>query len=186
MTRKPMKNLVAASLAAASLLLGACSADKQSDSPTQPTIPGVDFPVAAAFACFAFVDQPGLISFEDRSTGAPTSFAWDFGDGRTSTAQHPKHQYAVSGGYIVTFTARDARTSSTVSALAVTDVGCFDVPVCGNGVVEFGEECDGGAGCNPDCTLAVCGNGVVDAGEACDDGNLVSGDGCQSNCTITP
>jgi len=30
-----------------------------------------------------------------------------------------------------------------------------------------------------------CGDGVVDAGEACDDGNLVDGDGCDSNCTLT-
>ena len=31
----------------------------------------------------------------------------------------------------------------------------------------------------------VCGNGVVEAGETCDDGNLVDGDGCDSNCTVT-
>ncbi len=32
---------------------------------------------------------------------------------------------------------------------------------------------------------ACCGNDVVDGGEACDDGNLVDGDGCDSNCTPT-
>ena len=30
-----------------------------------------------------------------------------------------------------------------------------------------------------------CGNGVIDVGESCDDGNLVDGDGCDSNCTLT-
>ncbi len=31
----------------------------------------------------------------------------------------------------------------------------------------------------------VCGNGTVEAGETCDDGDLVDGDGCDSNCTPT-
>jgi len=33
-------------------------------------------------------------------------------------------------------------------------------------------------------TAAVCGNGVLEAGEECDDGNLISGDGCSSTCKI--
>jgi len=40
---------------------------------------------------------------------------------------------------------------------------------------------------NGDCTPA-CGDGEVDTGlwtEECDDGNLTSGDGCDSNCTVT-
>ena len=31
---------------------------------------------------------------------------------------------------------------------------------------------------------AVCGNGIVDAGEQCDDGNLAAHDGCSATCTI--
>ncbi len=31
-----------------------------------------------------------------------------------------------------------------------------------------------------------CGNGVFEAGEQCDDGNLVSGDGCDTQCRIEP
>lgn len=30
-----------------------------------------------------------------------------------------------------------------------------------------------------------CGNGIIERGEECDDGNLVSGDGCDANCTVT-
>src|SRR5262245_27703666 len=33
--------------------------------------------------------------------------------------------------------------------------------------------------------VPVCGNAVIEAPELCDDGNLVSGDGCDINCTPT-
>lgn len=38
----------------------------------------------------------------------------------------------------------------------------------------------------PNCepTGAVCGNGVVEQGEQCDDRNATSGDGCSANCTV--
>jgi cysteine-rich repeat protein len=32
----------------------------------------------------------------------------------------------------------------------------------------------------------ICGNGVVDPGEQCDDGNLINGDGCSSTCKWEP
>lgn len=60
-------------------------------------------------------------------------------------------------------------------------------PVCGNGIVEEGEACDGGEGCAEDCTLlpvdpgAVCGNGVLEPGEACD-----GSEGCAPDCTLLP
>lgn len=39
-----------------------------------------------------------------------------------------------------------------------------------------------------DATLipAVCGNHVIDGGEQCDDGNTASGDGCAANCSLEP
>lgn len=64
------------------------------------------------------------------------------------------------------------------------------LPTCGNGQIETGEQCDDGNtadadGCSATCQLEICGNKIVDAGEACDDGNFVSGDGCDANCTFT-
>jgi len=44
----------------------------------------------------------------------------------------------------------------------------------------------GGTCVNDTCTAlapAVCGNGMVEAGEQCDDGNTINGDGCSSTCT---
>ena len=67
-------------------------------------------------------------------------------------------------------------------------------PVCGNGIVEAGEQCDDGNtndhdACGNDCTLCPstppgCGNGVVEPGEECDDGNTNDSDGCSNTCHI--
>jgi cysteine-rich repeat protein len=57
--------------------------------------------------------------------------------------------------------------------------------LCGNGVVEGAEQCDGGPGCTATCDLvAVCGDGVVEGAEQCDDGNTANGDGCSSTCHL--
>ena len=42
------------------------------------------------------------VSFRDRSYGEITSWKWDFGDGQTSTKQHPTHRYKKPGEFIVT------------------------------------------------------------------------------------
>jgi cysteine-rich repeat protein len=59
--------------------------------------------------------------------------------------------------------------------------------LCGNGILEFGEQCDdgntiGGDGCNNICQIEACGNGILDVNEECDDGNNTSGDGCSNIC----
>lgn len=65
-------------------------------------------------------------------------------------------------------------------------------PTCGDGIQDSSEECDDGPGnglnvaCTPICERAVCGDYLVQEGiEACDDGNLVDGDGCDSDCTLS-
>ena len=40
---------------------------------------------------------PVEVSFTDTSTGEPTSWTWDFGDGTTSTERNPVHTYAAAG-----------------------------------------------------------------------------------------
>jgi PKD repeat protein len=45
--------------------------------------------------------QPTTVEFLDRSSGPPTSWNWDFGDGGTSTLQNPAHTYSGPGVYLV-------------------------------------------------------------------------------------
>jgi len=68
---------------------------------------------------------------------------------------------------------------------------CWSDGTCGNLYLDIGEVCDSGgasAFCDPDCTFPQCGDGLVNpaAGEQCDDGNMINGDGCESDCTVTP
>lgn len=75
---------------------------------------------------------------------------------------------------------------------AEIDEGCSvgPEPVCTNGIVEEGEECDDGNtfnydGCTNDCKIrAHCGNGIIEGLEQCDDGNNINGDGCSRRCRI--
>lgn len=45
------------------------------------------------------------VAFENRSSGKPSTFAWDFGDGGTSTEENPTHVYAAPGFYSVSLQA---------------------------------------------------------------------------------
>ncbi len=61
------------------------------------------------------------VVFDDTSTGRPTSWRWEFGDGNSSTLQNPSHTYAVPGTYTVTLTARNSLGEDTRSKIvAVT------------------------------------------------------------------
>ncbi len=62
--------------------------------------------------------------------------------------------------------------------------GVCTQPVCGNGTVEPGEDCEppGTATCSDKCKNVVCGDGVIAGNEQCDDGNTKNLDGCDSNC----
>jgi cysteine-rich repeat protein len=59
--------------------------------------------------------------------------------------------------------------------------------ICGDHIVDPGEQCDDGNhsdgdGCQHNCVFPGCGDGALDRGEMCDDGNLVDSDGCSSAC----
>jgi uncharacterized membrane protein len=41
------------------------------------------------------------VAFQDQSFGEVTSWHWDFGDGTSSSEQHPVHAYKEAGSYVV-------------------------------------------------------------------------------------
>ena len=65
-----------------------------------------------------------------------------------------------------------------------------EVPICGNGELEVGEDCDDGNkvgddACHIDCTHnPLCGDGILTPPEECDDGNSNDEDGCNQECLI--
>jgi uncharacterized repeat protein (TIGR01451 family) len=71
-----------------------------------------DVPVANFTADITNGNTSQAIQFTDNSTGNPASWAWDFGDGTTSTEQNPTHTYAKSGTYTVKLTVTNAAGSS--------------------------------------------------------------------------
>ncbi len=56
------------------------------------------------------------IQFTDYSWPTPDSWEWDFGDGATSTEQHPTHTYNTPGTYTVSLNASNTNGSNGFSA----------------------------------------------------------------------
>lgn len=80
-------------------------------------------PAEAPAASFTSSCSGPTCTFSDTSTGAPTSWAWSFGDGATSSAQSPSHEFAAAGTYDVQLTVANAEGTSTSSqSVTVTAV----------------------------------------------------------------
>jgi PKD repeat protein len=70
---------------------------------------------------------PLTVAFTDLSSGNPTSWSWSFGDGGTSAAQSPSHQYTAVNSYTVSLTATNAEGSDTETKpgyITVSDQSC--------------------------------------------------------------
>ena len=66
---------------------------------------------------------PLTVRFTDTSLPTPGSWYWEFGDGTTSTTQHPVHTYTVPGYYTVSLTAANDAGSTTISREDYIHVG---------------------------------------------------------------
>ena len=62
-------------------------------------------------------------------------------------------------------------------------IGEIEESFCGDDDCDEGEDY---LNCPEDCEegVSVCGNNILETGEECDDGNLIDGDSCDSNCKI--
>ncbi|MGA2140402.1 MAG: PKD domain-containing protein [Verrucomicrobiia bacterium] len=96
------------------------------------TIP-VPSPFIAPVATFTASPTNGVVplnvTFTDTSSGPPTSWAWTFGDGGTSTSQSPSYAYTTPGAYTAMLIASNAAGWSTntqaITALEPPPVASF-------------------------------------------------------------
>ena len=91
----------------------------------------VDVTVSATpGADFSSTSVSDVVTFLDASTGSVTTWAWDFGDGNSSTMQSPSHTYTASGVYTVCLTVTNADGCSDQYCDSVTVIidGIEDAP----------------------------------------------------------
>ncbi len=140
--------------------------------------------------CDGFVGQPGSCTTSLPGICSAGTLSCDLGE----TFCDQDNQAATEGPY-TSPNCNDGLDNDCDGSADAGDSDCDAPPaVCGNQIVESGEQCDdgnqvNGDGCENDCTLTpapepFCGDGNVDVGEQCDDGNNVSGDGCEADCTL--
>lgn len=112
------------------LLLSVCSAWAQA--------PLANFTATPVAGC-----SPLVVNFTDTSTGNPTSWQWNFGNGATSTLKNPSTTYFLPGTYTVTLTVTNPSGTHTLTrqqfvtvygkplvAFSGSDsIGCYPYPV---------------------------------------------------------
>jgi PKD repeat protein len=87
-------------------------------------------PPPAAFSGSPTLGQaPLAVSFADESPGAPFAWTWQFGDGATSTEQHPTHEYAEPGAYSVNLTMSNAQGVGSHTKQQYVRVAFLDAPL---------------------------------------------------------
>ncbi len=85
-------------------------------TPTGTVTPTPTVPLVANFtANVTEGEAPLAVRFTDTSTGEIETWAWDFGDGNSSTEQNPVHTYEIPGNYSVTLNASNAYGTSTLT-----------------------------------------------------------------------
>ena len=89
------------------------SDDAPPDASTTATV-HVDVAPTAAFVATQVAGTLN-VAFTNASTGAPTGFAWDFGDASQSTQASPTHAFPAAGTYTVRLTATNPVGTDTVA-----------------------------------------------------------------------
>jgi PKD repeat protein len=82
-------------------------------------------------------EAPLTVQFTDGSAGEPTTWLWSFGDGTTSTEQHPEHSYSAPGGFDVTLTVTNDQGSDS---LTESDLITVTAPGTGIALIDDGFE----------------------------------------------
>jgi len=152
------------------------------------TVPGTAYIIK-----FAFSPRPGTNASNNK-----LEFKWD-GNVKATISSAGSNNTNWTG-YSFTFNASTASTRIQFTDIGIPDslgpfldnvsVKCIQSTICGNSIVEQGEECDDGNSnnndfCKNNCKRNICGDGILYVGvEECDDGNNQGDDGCSANCRL--
>ncbi len=114
---------------------------------------------------------------------------WSFRyDGATMTEFQSRNAELIAGINSIASFGEDGFGELYIVSLSGTVHKIISAAICGNGIVEPGEECDppDGVTCDASCQIipTMCGDGILQPGEECDDGNLIPGDGCDEFCNV--
>lgn len=88
------------------------------DGSASPAVPVADFSGTPTSG-----SAPLSVTFTDLSTGDPTAWSWDFGDGVTSSIQNPVHAYTADGQYTVRLIVSNADGADTATKTNYISVG---------------------------------------------------------------
>ncbi|WP_211530392.1 choice-of-anchor L domain-containing protein [Methanocalculus chunghsingensis] len=130
-------------------------------------------PVANFIATPTTGPAPLAVAFTDISTGAPTSWAWDFGDGSSALIQNPTHTYTAPGTYTVNLTVTNSLGSDSeekIGYITVLESHHIQGDLNRNGRIDIGDVANVAwmaAGLTPeDLEADFNDNGQVDSGDA--------------------
>lgn len=108
MKKLKLQNLALIALFAGMLSIYSCSEDEK-----KTPAPEADFTVSI---------EGKVVTIENTSTDAET-YAWDFGDGGTSTEMSPVYTYVANGSYVITLTAtNETGEDSKSSAIEIINI----------------------------------------------------------------
>lgn len=136
-------------------------------------------PVAPHDSYIGFTDWNDEEYFSGLGGLEPSYFAWTAGQPDSATGNEDCVSIRDGGEW------RDAGCDELLNYVC-------EISVCGDGVLDNGEQCDDGNldeldGCSSSCSgTPRCGDGVIVEGEECDDGNVDDFDGCTSACFAGP
>lgn len=106
-------------------------------------------------------------------------------NGSTSAASGVDLSSPMSPDCFGSITLNDMTSVANTANCTITDNRMPSGPVCGNNMVEMGEQCDGTVCCAMNCTWATSGTGCSDS-DACTVGDMCNGSGtCQSGTGST-
>jgi PKD repeat protein len=121
----------------------ACRASVDPQPPPPPSLPPPTNHAPVAAVAGPYNSETGTITFDGSASSDPDgdalTFAWQFGDGATSTAKQGTHTYATDGSYTVSLTVTDSKglsssavTTSATVAKAPVLIGAGNIATCGS------------------------------------------------------